>query len=311
MVFSMYIGLLTGCLGGLPLKEKAKWASEQGFKSLELSCWPRLNNRDYSGSEIDVANFTEVEAEEIKSYFKEYGLTISSIAYYDNNLDRDSEKRKFINNHFKKCVDAAVLLGVPSVGTFVGRNIDKSLEENFDEFEVVFKDLVKYAEERGIQVVIENCPMTGWQVKGLPGTISFTPELWREMFKRVPNKNFGLNYDPSHLHAMLVDYMSPIKEFKDRIFHVHAKDTEVFEEKVKIYGVFDKQLNVSNEAFGYWRYRMPGLGDVNWEQFLNELKEIGYEGAVSIEHEDPLYEGSEEKVKEGLQLGINFLEKLI
>ena len=307
----MYIGYLTGCLGGLPLKEKAKWASEQGFKALELSCWPRTNARDYSGSEIDVANFSKAEAEEIKAYFKKYGLTISSIAYYDNNLDRDPEKRKFINNHFKKCVDAAVLLGVSNVGTFVGRNIDKSLEENFDEFEVVFKDLVKYAEERDIKVVIENCPMIGWQVKGVPGTISFTPELWSEMFKRVPNKNFGLNYDPSHMHAMLMDYIAPVKEFKERIFHVHAKDTEVFDDKLKTYGIFDKQLNVSQEDFGYWRYRMPGLGQVNWESLIRELKEIGYEGVVSIEHEDPLYEGSEEKVKAGLKLGIEYLQKLI
>ncbi|MBU3111134.1 sugar phosphate isomerase/epimerase family protein [Clostridium lacusfryxellense] len=307
----MYIGFLTGCLGGIPLKEKAKWASEHGFKALELSCWPRTNARDYSGSEIDVANFTKEEAEEIKLYFKEYGLTISSIAYYDNNLDRDPKKREFINNHFKKCVDAAVLLGVSTVGTFIGRNIDKSLEENFDEFEVVFKGLVKYAEDKDIKVVIENCQMNGWQIKGLPGTISFTPELWREMFKRVPNKNFGLNYDPSHLHAMLIDYITPIKEFKDRIFHVHAKDAEVFEENLKAYGIFNKLLNVSSEDFGYWRYRMPGLGQVNWEMLLNELKEIGYEGVVSIEHEDPLFEGSEEKVKEGLQLGIDHLEKLI
>ena len=307
----MYIGFLTGCLGAIPLKEKAKWASEHGFKALELSCWPRDNTRDFSGSEIDVANFTQGEADEIKSYFKEYGLTISSIAYYDNNLDRDLGKRSFINNHFKKCVDAAVLLGVSTVGTFIGRNTDKSLEENFDEFEIVFKDLVGYAEEKGIQVVIENCPMTGWQAKGVPGTISYSPELWREMFKRVPNKNFGLNYDPSHLHSMLIDYITPIKEFGDRIFHVHAKDTEVFDDKLKTYGIFDKQLNVNQNDFGFWRYRMPGLGQVDFKSLIKELKEIGYDGVVSIEHEDPLYDGSEENVKEGLQLGINFLQELV
>lgn len=307
----MYLGFLTGCLGGMPLKEKAKWASEQGFKALELSCWPRTNSRDYSGSEIDVANFTEEEAKEIKEYFKEYGLTISSLAYYDNNLDRDLEKRSFINNHFKKCVDAAVLLGVPAVGTFIGRNIDKSIEDNFDEFEVVFKDLVSYAEERGIKVMIENCHMVGWQAPGLPGTISFTPELWREMFKRVANKNFGLNYDPSHLIGMLMDYIEPIKEFKNRIFHVHAKDTEVFEDKLKEYGVFNKQLNKTHEDFGFWVPKMPGLGQINWEKFISKLQEVGYEGVISIEHEDPLYEGSEEKVKTGLKLGIEYLSKLV
>jgi len=307
----MYLGVLTSCLKDMPLKEKAKWASKQGFKSIEISCWPRNNDRDYSGSEIDVTNFTENDAREIKKYFKEYGLTISSLAYYDNNLDKDPTTRSFINNHFKKCVDAAVLLGVPSVGTFLGRNIDKTIEENFDEFQVVFSDLVTYAEEKGINVIIENCAMVGWQVPGQPGTISYTPELWREMFKRVPNKNFGLNYDPSHLHSMLIDYITPIKEFKDRIFHVHAKDAEVFQDKLGMYGVFDKQLNKTSDDFGYWRYRMPGLGQVKWGELIDTLKEIGYEGVISIEHEDPLYEGSEEKVKEGLQLGIEYLSKLI
>jgi len=307
----MYLGFLTGCLGGMPLVEKAKWASKQGFKSLELSCWPRTNSRDYSGSEIDVANFTQGDAMEVKKYFEEYGLTISSLAYYDNNLDKDLKKRSFINNHFKKCVDAAVLLGVPYVGTFVGRNIDKSIEDNFDEFEVVFSDLVAYAEKKGIRVMIENCPMLGWQVAGELGTISFSPELWREMFKRVPNKNFGLNYDPSHLVGMLMDYINPIKEFKDRIFHVHAKDTEVFQDKLKEYGVYNKQLNITNKEFGYWVPKMPGLGQVNWGKFISGLQEVGYDGVISIEHEDPLYEGSEEKVKEGLRLGIEYLSKFI
>ncbi|OPJ63248.1 sugar phosphate isomerase/epimerase family protein [Clostridium oryzae] len=307
----MYVGLLTVSLGNMPLKEKAKWASEQGFKSLEIACWPADNSRDYSSCDIDVENFSKEQAEEIKAYFKEYGLTISSLAYYDNNLINDLSKRKEINNHFKRCVDAAVLLEVPAVGTFVGRNIDKSIEDNFDEFEKVFVDLVGYAEERGIKVIIENCAMQGWQVKGLPGTISFAPELWREMFRRVPNKNFGLNYDPSHLHSMLMDYISPIKEFKDRIFHVHAKDAEVFEDKLKQYGAFNKQLNSSSEDFGYWRYRMPGLGQIDWAQLIKELKKIGYDGVISIEHEDPVYEGSEEKVKAGLTLGINYLNKLV
>lgn len=307
----MYLGFLTGCLGGMPLVEKAKWASQQGFKSLELSCWPRVSNRDYSGSEIDVANFTQEDAVEIKKYFKEYGLTISSLAYYDNNLDKDLKKRSFVNNHFKRCVDAAVLLGVPAVGTFAGRNIDKSIEENFDEFQVVFSDLVTYAEKKGIKVMIENCPMVGWQVNGELGTISFSPELWREMFKRVPNKNFGLNYDPSHLVGMLMDYINPISEFKDRIFHVHAKDTEVSQDKLKEYGAFNKQLNKTNKGFGYWVPKMPGLGQVNWEEFISELHEVGYDGVISIEHEDPLYEGSEEKVKQGLHLGIEYLSNLV
>lgn len=306
----MKLGFLTVCLGNMPLEEKVKWAAKNGFQTLEVACWPKLNDRDYSSSDIDVANLTEKEAERIKTLFKDNGLTISSLAYYDNNLHNDPKTRAFINNHFKKCVDAAVMLGTSMVGTFVGRNIDKSIEDNFDEFEEVFGGLVRYAEGKEIKVIIENCPMVGWQVQGLPGTISFTPELWKEMFKRVPNKNFGLNYDPSHLMFQLIDYYPLIKEFIDRIFHVHAKDAEVFEDKLKWYGITGSHID-KKDGQGYWRYRMPGLGQVNWDRFIKELKEAGYNDVISIEHEDPLYEGSEEKVKEGLILGREHLEKYI
>jgi len=202
------------------------------------------------------------------------------------------------------------MLETPMVGTFVGRNIDKTIQDNFDEYEDVFGKLVQYAEDRGIKVIIENCPMVGWQMAGVPGTISFTPELWEEMFRRIPSKNLGLNYDPSHLLFQLIDYYALIKEFKDRIFHVHAKDAEVFDDKLKYYGIYDKQINAKH-GNGFWRFRMPGLGQVDWGRFIKELKNSGYDGVISIEHEDPLYEGSEEKVKEGLLLGKKHLEKFI
>ena len=304
----MYLGFLTVCLGSIPLKEKAEWASKNGFKALEVACWPKANDRDYSAGDIDVATLTQKEADEIKAYMKGFGLTISSLAYYDNNLNCDLEKRAFVNNHVMKCVDAAVMLGVPAVGTFVGRNINKTISDNFDEFEEVFSKIAGYAEKKGIKIVIENCPMEGWQVASLPGTISFTPELWEEMFKRVPNKNFGLNYDTSHLKYQLMDYIAPIAAFKDRIFHVHAKDMEVFDDKLAYYGIFNRQLG---EGAGYWRARMPGLGQVKFGDMFKALRNAGYEGVVSIEHEDMQYEGSEAKVKEGLLLGRAFLEKFI
>jgi sugar phosphate isomerase/epimerase len=306
----MDLGFLTVCLGNIPLQEKAKWAYENGFKTLEIACWPRDNDRDYSSSDIDVENLTEKEAERIKAYFKEYKLSISSLAYYDNNLHNDPDKRAFVNNHVKRCIDAAVMLETPTVGTFVGRNIDKNIHDNFDEYERVFGELVCYAEDRGIKIVIENCQMAGWQVPGLPGTISFTPELWEEMFRRIPNKNFGLNYDPSHLLIQLIDYLEPIKKFANRIFHFHAKDAEVFEDKLSFYGIYNKQLQ-KGPGSGYWMYRMPSLGQVNWEKVINILKEIGYTGVLSIEHEDPLYEDSIDKVKEGLMLGKKHLDRFM
>jgi sugar phosphate isomerase/epimerase len=308
----MYLGFLTGCLGSMPLKEKAKWASEAGFKALEISCWPKSNERDYSSSDIDVANLTQEEADEIKAYFREYGIKISSLAYYDNNLDKDPVKRAFINNHLKKVIDSAVMLETPLVGTFIGRNIEKSMEENFDEFEVVFTDLVAYAEAKGIKLMIENCDMMGWQMPGIPGTISYTPELWEEMFRRVPNKNFGMNFDPSHLVPQFIDYLQAAEGVKDRIFHVHAKDAEILTDRLNKYGTNNRQLYKSDEDHsGYWRYRMPGLGQIDWEKLINLLKSFGYDGVISTEHEDPLYEGTEEKIKEGLVLGVRHLEKFV
>lgn len=308
----MHLGFLTGCLGNMPLKEKAKWASENGFKALEISCWPQENNRDYSSCDIDVTKLTKEEAEEIRAYFELYGLKISSLAYYDNNLDRDPVRKAFINNHVKKVIDAAVMLGTPLVGTFVGRNIDKSMEENFDEFEAVFKDLVSYAEENGIKLMIENCHMKGWQIKGMPGTISFTPELWEEMFKRVPSKSFGLNFDPSHLVPQFIDYLKAAENFSDRIFHVHAKDAEIYYDRLNRYGINDRQLEGSGEDnYGYWRYRMPSLGQIEWEKLINLLRTKGYNGVISIEHEDPVYEGSEAKIKEGLSIGMAHLKNFV
>ena len=152
--------------------------------------------------------------------------------------------------------------------------------------------------------------MERWEISGLPGTISFTPELWEEMFKRVPSKSFGFNFDPSHLYFQLIDYIALVPKFIDRIFHVHAKDSEIFEDKLKYYGIFNKQLD-SQESSGFWRYRMPGLGKIDWEKFIKVLTENGYTGVLSIEHEDPLYEGTKEKVKEGLVLGIKHLSKFI
>ena len=121
----MKLGFLTVCLGAMSLKKKAKWASENGFEALEIACWSKSNGRDYSSCDIDVETLDQEKAAEINLFMKEYGLKISSLAYYDNNLDRDMNKREKTNKHLKKVIDAANILDTDMVGTFVGRNIDK------------------------------------------------------------------------------------------------------------------------------------------------------------------------------------------
>lgn len=302
----MKIGFLTGCLGDMPLLEKAQFAHETGFRALEISCWPRVNSRDYSSSDIDVATLTQEEVDRLMEALKSLDLEVSSLAYYDNNLSADPAERKAVNEHTKKVIDAAAMMGVKLVGCFIGRDVSKDLAGNFAEFEKVFGELVSYAEQKNVKLMIENCHMPSWLEEGKPGTISYSPELWREMFRRIPSESFGLNYDPSHLRAMLMDYMECLKGFEDRVFHLHAKDVEVFPEKVGVYGIYDG-------AFGdsYWRYRMPSLGQVDWKELTDHLIGHGYDFVISIEHEDHLYEGSVEKVKEGLKIAFDYLSGIV
>ncbi len=294
----------------MPLEEKARWTRDHGFGAMEIACWPKSDDGRYSGADIDVETLSGGRAAEIKSLMGEYGLTISSLAYYDNNLDSDPAKRAFVNNHVKKVIEAAVLLETPLVGTFVGRDSSRSFPQNFDEFEKVFGALVAHAEDNGVKLMIENCDMRGWQVPWEPGTISYSPELWREMFARVPSKSFGLNYDPSHLLLMLMDHISPITEFRDRIFHAHAKDARILREELNRYGVFDRRLGEPNQ-WGYREAKIPGMGEIDWRAFVGALRGIGYDSVLSIEHEDREFEGSVEKVQEGLLLAKRHLEEAL
>ncbi|CAJ1226442.1 sugar phosphate isomerase/epimerase [Lactiplantibacillus xiangfangensis] len=308
----MKFGFLTGCLQNMTLEEKMAYAHDVGFTALDVSCWPRDNSRDYSGSDIDVENLTVQDVKNIKSWQKEYHIEFSSLAYYDNMLHPDKKIRDKYKNHLKAVIEAADRLGTPLVGCFIGKDQTKSLEENFDEFEVLFNELVGFAEQHGVKLMIENCPMPGWQEDGLPGTISYSPELWDEMFKRVPSKSFGLNFDPSHLHWLHIDYLRALRDYKDRIFHVDAKDVIVDEDRFKYYGIFGKKLNREHEEdLGFWTPVIPGLGDINWSEFYNTLKDIGFDTYFSIEHEDRRFAGNNEEVKKGLEYSYNYLNPII
>ncbi|HHV62441.1 MAG TPA: sugar phosphate isomerase/epimerase [Firmicutes bacterium] len=307
----MKLGFLTACLPNVPLEELVKWAADHGFEALEVAAWPIDNARDYAGSSIDVASLTPEESERIKRLFAENNLVISSLAYYDNNLHRDPEVRARFHSHLKRVIDAARMLDVGLVGTFVGRNIDRTVEENLEEYEKVFRDLVSYAESREVRLMFENCPMEGWQKPGVPGNLAYSPELWRELFRLMPKGSVGLNLDPSHLHWLGIDYHAIIPEFKERIFHTHAKDTEILKDGMNQYGIYGRQLGPHIHGGGWWRYRMPGLGEIDWRDFVATLVENGFDGTLSIEHEDPIYSGTEEMVKKGLVLAQRHLAPLI
>jgi len=307
----MKIGFLTACLPQVGLDDLVQWAAQQGFKALELAAWPVESDRDYQARQIDAANFTKDEAARVKDLFAKHDMEISAMAYYDNNLHPDPEKRKYFHGHLKKVIDTAQLLDVELVGTFVGSRPDKSPAENIKEIGQVFRELVKYAEDRGVKLMIENCPMDHWVQFGLPGNYAYSPELWEALFNEVPSDHFGLNYDPSHLYWLGIDYLQGVRDFASKIFHAHAKDTEMIPEGEYRYGILGQQINPQPWKSGWWRYRMPGWGEVNWQLFISILQEYGYDYVLSIEHEDPLWEGSEEKVKGGLQLGYKHLSQFV
>lgn len=307
----MKLGYITACLPNLSMEDLVKWSSEAGFKTLELAAWPVERDRDYQACQIDAANFNKDKAAGIKEIFIAHGMEISAMAYYDNNLHPDAEKRKYYLSHLRKVIDTAALLEVELVGTFVGSHPDKSPTDNIKEAGEVFRDIVKYAEDKSVKIMIENCPMENWVQFGLPGNYAYSPELWKALFNEVQSDSFGLNFDPSHLYWLGIDYIEAVKDFAPKIFHAHAKDTELLGDGINKYGIFGRQVDPIPWKSGWWRYRMPGSGEIEWQQFISTLQEHGYDNVLSIEHEDPIWEGSEEKIKNGLKLGLKHLSQFV
>lgn len=306
----MKIGFLTACFPRIPLERIVPWAAEQGFETLEMAAWPKRSRRDYMARHIEAERFSKDDAKRVTDLLGEHGLAISAMAYYDNNLHPDRKKREEYHEHLRKVIDAASMLGVDRVGTFVGarpvhpKKVMKEVGE-------IFREMMRYANDRGVRVMIENCPMDNWVTFGLPGNYAYSPELWEALFNEVPDENFGLNYDPSHLYWLGIDHEQAARDFASRIFHVHAKDAEMLPEGQYRHGILGQQLGDNKWKSGWWRYRMPGKGEIDWTSFLETVREIGYDDVVSIEHEDPEYEGSEEKVREGLRLGREHLAECL
>jgi sugar phosphate isomerase/epimerase len=293
------------------LENLVEWASLQGFKTLELAAWPYESDRDYQARQIDAANFSKDNAKRVVELFSKYKMEISAMAFYENNIHPDLTKRNYYLNHLKKVIDTASLLNVKFVGTFVGSIPELTPNENIKEIKKVCTAVLKYAADKNVSIMIENCPMENWMRFGLPGNYAYSPELWDALFNELPFDNFGLNLDPSHLYWLGIDYISAAKNFASKVFHAHAKDTEILSEGINQYGLFGRQIDPIPWKSGWWRYRMPGLGEIDWQKFISTLQESGYDNVLSIEHEDPIWEGSEEKIKSGLQLGLKHLSQFV
>ena len=304
----MKLGFITACLPRRTLPQLCEWAGAEGYEALEVAAWPDLGDRPFTATHLAVERFGPAEAEATRALFDEHGLELSSIAYYDNNLHPDPDERAAVNDHVRRCIDAAALLGCQTVGTFVGRDPKRTVADNLRDAEKVFRPLVDHAGEHGVQVIVENCVMEGWHPDGYPGNLAYSPELWEWMF----DLGLYLNYDPSHLVWMGIDPIEAVRPYVDRIPHAQAKDIQVDPAARTRYGWPGKAV-VREDPWdvGWWRYRVPGLGQVDWRAVVDALYEGGFDGVLSVEHEDPVWGGTEAKVEAGLEVAHRTLRPLL
>jgi sugar phosphate isomerase/epimerase len=300
----MKLGFVSAILPELPLEDVLAFAGAEGFACVELMCWPRGRaERRYAGvTHVDATLLDAPGAEQVRGLLEKHGVAISGLGYYPNPLAPDPAEAQVYVDHLKCVMRAARLLGVTRVNTFVGRDWTKSVDAQWPRFLETWRPLVAYAEQHEVRIGIENCPMlfTGDEWPG-GKNLATSPAIWRRMFADVPSPSFGLNFDPSHFVWQQMDYLKPLREFRERIFHVHAKDARVDRERLDDVGILATPLE-------FHRPKLPGLGDVDWGRFFSVLSDTGYDGPVCVEVEDRAYEGSLESRKQALRQSLRHLK---
>lgn len=303
------LGLLTAILDGWSYEEAVDIAAKMGFQCLEVACWPAGKaERRYAGvSHIDCERVCEDDAyaDYVRNYAAGRGVQISSLAFYPNTMDPDPEKREANIEHLKAVIRASAKLNVGMVSTFVGRDQNLTTEKNLELFMEIWPELIALAEQCGVKVAIENCPML-FGADQWPGgqNLMCTPAIYRELFARIPSASFGLNFDPSHYVWQGMDYIKTIYDFRDRIFHIHFKDIKVHREKLAERGVLAYPLD-------YMSPKLPGLGDVDWSAFVSALHDIRYAGPAVIEVEDKAFEDSREDILYSIELSKRYLTQYL
>lgn len=305
----MKLGFITSILENYDYKQMMDFASEEGFGCVEVACWPSgKGERRYAGtSHIDVERVLNDRSyqEYITNYSREKKVEISALAYYPNVMDVDEEKRSKNIKHLYKVIAASSRLGVNMVTTFIGRDQNKTVEDNLMIIKKIWYPILEYAEKLGVRIAIENCPML-FGSEQWPGgqNIMTTPVIWRKVFGILPFDNLGINYDPSHFVWQMIDYIKPLYEFKDKIFHVHYKDIKVHKDKLCECGIMAYPLD-------FMAPKIPGLGDVDWGKYVSALTDIGFDGYSCIEVEDRAFENSEGDILNSIRLSKRYLSQYV
>ncbi len=275
----------TGILQKLDFEEFARWGAEQGFEAMDVP-------PDRPGTRAICAR---------------YGLQVSCTSgIYGDPLKADDREREQQIDLIKQAVDLAAAQGVPCVSTGHRRDPSVSAEDNIRLFKLAYEPLAAYAEQKGVKLVFENWPNSG-------RNLMITPELWDRAFNAVPSPTLGLVFDPSHLVWQGIDYLRAARDFGSRIYHAHAKDTELLPDGQYRYGIYGPQTESPRGSAGWWRYRLPGFGVVDWAKYVDTLYQVGFDGVLSIEHEDHVWGWTTDpdRAKRGLILARKVLEPLL
>lgn len=305
----MRLGFVSAILDEDTFETMINTAADIGFECVEAACWPKgAAERRYAGVthiDAEAATLDEVYASYIKDYCRDRHVKLSALAFYPNTMDGNIERREANISHLKKVILAAASLEVNLVTTFIGRNQTKTIEENFEIFKEVWPPLIRFAEQNGVKIAIENCPMLFGEDQWPGGqNMAVSPVIWRRMFEIIDSDYFGLNYDPSHFVWQMMDYIQPLYEFKNKIFHVHYKDIKLYKDKLNQRGILAYPLE-------YMAPKLPGLGDVDWGRYVSALRDIGYHGDTCIEIEDRAFEGTREDVIKSLVLSKRYMEQFV
>ena len=301
----MKLGFVTAILPEFSLDELLAFARAEDYDNIEVMCWPvGPAERRFAGvTHIDVVGFTQAKADDVNALCQKHGVGISALGYYPNPLSGDAAESSQAIAHLYKVIDAAKLLGLDVVNTFIGNDHTRPFSENFGRFREVWPAIIRHAEERGVRIAIENCPMYFGKNEWPGGkNLARSPEIWRQMFAAIPSDHFGLNFDPSHFILQMMDYVKPMYEFAPKLFHTHAKDLRIDRDKLNQQGVF---------SIGWEVPKIPGLGDVNWAAWIGALGDVGYRGTISVEVEDDAFRHDLEGRKRSLRISHNVLRPLI
>ena len=303
----MQLGFVSAILPDFSLEQVLAKASDIGYDCVEVMCWPiGKAERRYAGvTHINVDELDDNAIVDIKNLQAKYNVHISSLGYYPNPLVADEAVASTYVNHLYKLIEVAAKLGIGCVTTFVGRDKDRTIEAQWPRFLATWRPLIAFAKTHNVRIGIENCPMR-FTADEWPGgnNLAVSPAIWEQMWAEIPDTHWGLNYDPSHLVLMHMDYTRPFRDYPNRMIHVHAKDLRIDVEARDRHGIFAHP--------SLWHTpKIPGLGDVDWGKFFSHLTDSGYEGAVCVEVEDRAFEGGLDLRLRSLRQSHDYLRQFI